>query len=57
MLNKDIICNTEGNKLTEFCERNVFEILNKIPNTLCMELNNGGSMYVCIETVYFRNLV
>jgi hypothetical protein len=28
-LNKDIICNTEGKKLTEFCERNVFKILNE----------------------------
>jgi hypothetical protein len=27
MLNKDIICNSEGKKPIKFCERNIFVIL------------------------------
>jgi hypothetical protein len=27
-VSEDLVCNAEGRKLTEFCERNVFEILN-----------------------------
>jgi hypothetical protein len=28
-LSKDIVCNTEGNKLIEFLKRNIFEIVNR----------------------------